>query len=45
MPLDQHVERRHGKREPGIERRRCFTGVDPVLDSDPKFIAIDEEAN
>src|SRR6266516_5533745 len=24
---------------------RCFTGVDPVLDSDPKFIAIDEEAN
>jgi hypothetical protein len=24
---------------------RCFTGVDPVLDSAPKCIAIDEEAN
>ena len=24
---------------------RCFTSVDPVLDSDPKFIPIDKEAN
>jgi hypothetical protein len=25
--------------------RRCFTGIDPVLDSNPKFIAVDEEVN
>ena|SRR5438132_2867174 len=29
----------------GIKQRRCSKGVDPVLDYDPKLVAIDEEAD